>query len=151
MLVVFVAVCLGVSATGAWFTSGSVATWYPTLAKPAWNPPPWVFGPVWTVLYLTMATAAWLVWRKAGFSEAAGPLGIFAVQLALNALWSPLFFGLESPGAALVDIVALWLAVAATLISFRRVVPLAGALLVPYWLWVTFATALNLAIWRMNR
>jgi tryptophan-rich sensory protein len=151
MLAAFALVCLGVSAAGAWFTSGSVATWYPTLQKPAWNPPPWVFGPVWTVLYLMMATAAWLVWRKAGFSGAAGPLALFAVQLALNALWSPLFFGLESPGAGFADIVALWIAVGATLISFWRVAPPAGALFVPYWLWVSFAAALNFAIWRMNR
>ena len=150
MLALFVAVCLGVSAAGAWFTSGSVATWFPTLRKPAWNPPGWVFGPVWTLLYLMMATAAWLVWRKAGFSGAAGPLGIFALQLALNAAWSPLFFGLKNPAAGLVDIVALWIAIGATVVSFWLVVPVAGALLLPYWLWVSFATALNFAIWRLN-
>jgi len=149
-LALFVALCLGVSGLGAWFTSGSVATWYPTIRKPAWNPPAWVFGPVWTVLYVMMATAAWLVWRKAGFSGAAGAMGLFAAQLALNAAWSPLFFGLRSPAAGLADIVALWIAVGVTLFAFWRVVPLAGALLVPYWLWVTFATALNFAIWRLN-
>lgn len=149
-LVFFVALCLGVSGLGAWYTSGSVATWYPTLQKPEWNPPAWVFGPVWTVLYLMMATAAWLVWRRAGLRGATGPLAIFAVQLVLNAAWSPLFFGLRSPLAGLVDIVALWIAVGATLIACWRVVPLAGALLLPYWLWVSFATALNFEIWRLN-
>jgi tryptophan-rich sensory protein len=120
------------------------------LSKPAWNPPAWLFGPVWTVLYLMMAIAAWLVWRKMGFSGAAGAMGIFAVQLALNAAWSPLFFGLRNPAAGLVDIAALWIAVGVTLIAFWRVLPLAAVLLLPYWLWVSFATALNFAIWRRN-
>jgi translocator protein len=149
-LVLLMALCLGVAAVGAWATSHSVTTWYPTLRKPAWNPPAWLFGPVWTVLYLMMATAAWMIWRTAGPSRAR-LLTIFAVQLALNAAWSPLFFGLRSPGAGLLDIAALWVAVAATLISFWRVAPLTGLLLVPYWLWVTFAAALNLSIWKMNR
>lgn len=150
VLGLFLAICLGVAAAGAWFTAGSVATWYPTLAKPPWNPPAWVFGPVWTVLYVSMAVAAWLVWRRAGWRRAPGALGLFAAQLALNAAWSPLFFGFRSPGAALVDIVLLWLAIAVTVVAFSRIVPLAGALLVPYWLWVSFATALNAAIWRLN-
>ena len=151
VLILFVVICLGVAAVGAWSTADSVATWYPTLRKPPWNPPPWLFGPVWTVLYLMMACAAWLVWRRVGWRAASGALTLFAVQLALNAAWSPLFFGLRNPLAALVDIVALWLAIAATLLAFFRIAPLAGALLVPYWLWVSFATALNAAIWRLNR
>ena len=151
VLALFIALCLGVSAAGAWFTSGSVATWYPALRKPAWNPPAWVFGPVWTVLYVMMATAAWLVWREAHRSGAPGALGIFALQLALNAAWSPLFFGLRSPAAGLTGIAALWIAVGVTLFAFWRIVPMAGVLLGPYWLWVSFATALNFEIWRMNR
>ena len=151
VLMLLVAICLGVAAVGGWATAGSVADWYPSLRKPSWNPPAWVFGPVWTALYFSMAIAAWLVWRKAGWRGASGALGLFAVQLALNAAWSPLFFGLRSPAAGLVDIVALWLAVGATVIAFFRIAPVAGALLVPYWLWVTFATALNTAIWRLNR
>ena len=150
MLALFLAITLAAGAVGGWATAGSVTTWYPTLHKPSWNPPPWVFAPVWTVLYLMMGTAAWLVWRKLGWSRGAAPLGIFAVQLALNAAWSPLFFGMRSPAAALVDIVLLWAALAATIVAFRRAVPLAGALLVPYLLWVSFATALNFAIWRLN-
>ena len=151
VLALFIASCLGVSALGAWSTMGPVATWYPTLRKPSWNPPAWVFGPVWTALYLSMAIAAWIVWRRAGFRKASGALGIFALQLALNAAWSPLFFGLRSPLAGLVDIAALWLAIGATIIAFFRISLVAGALLVPYWIWVTFATALNAAIWTLNR
>lgn len=150
VLVFFIASTLAVAAVGAWATTSSVATWYPTLHKPAWNPPAWLFGPVWTFLYLTMAVAAWLVWRKLGWSGGAGVLGLFAAQLALNAAWSPLFFGLRNPAAGLVDIVALWVAVLVTGICFWRVVPIAGALLVPYWLWVSFAAALNFEIWRLN-
>jgi benzodiazapine receptor len=150
VLILFLAVCLGVSAVGAAVTVRSVATWYATLGKPAWSPPNWVFGPVWTLLYLMIAFAGWLVWRERGWSRGAVPLGLFAVQLALNAAWSPLFFGLRSPAAALVDIAALWIAIGATIVSFRRAVPLAALVLVPYWLWVSFATALNFAIWRLN-
>jgi tryptophan-rich sensory protein len=98
-----------------------------------------------------MAIAAWIVWRRRGFGGAAGAPGFFSLQLALNALWSPLFFGLRNPLAGLVDIVPLWAAILATLVCFWRISPLAGALLVPYWLWVSFATALNFMIWKMNR
>ena len=151
VLILLVAICLGVAAVGGWVTAGSVADWYPSLRKPSWNPPAWVFGPVWTALYLSMAIAAWLVWRRAGWPGGARALGLFAVQLALNAAWSPLFFGLRSPAAGLVDIAALWFAIAATVFAFFRIAPVAGALLVPYWLWVTFATVLNAAIWGLNR
>jgi len=149
-LVLLIVLCLAVGAVGGRATSSSVATWYPTLRKPAWNPPPWVFAPVWTVLYLAMAVAAWMVWRKAGFRGARVALGLFAVQLALNAAWSPLFFGLQSPAAGLVAIVVLWIAIVATTAAFWRTVPLAGVLLVPYGLWVSCAAVLNLAIWRLN-
>jgi len=151
MLALFVAITFAAAGLGAFFTSTSVSNWYPMLRKPSWNPPAWIFGPVWTVLYLMMAIAAWLVWRKRGFDSAAGALGLFALQLALNALWSLLFFGLRNPLAGLVDIVPLWAAILATLVCFWKISPLAGVLLVPYWLWVSFATALNFMIWRMNR
>jgi tryptophan-rich sensory protein len=151
ILALFMAVCFLVAGAGTAFTSGPVRYWYPTLRKPFWNPPDWVFGPVWTALYLMMAIAAWLIWRKAGFSGAASALGLFALQLALNALWSPLFFGLRNPLAGLLDIFPLWAAILATLVSFWRISPLAGALMVPYWLWVSFATVLNFTIWRINR
>jgi len=150
MLLLFLALCFAVSGMGAIFTSRSVSEWYPVLQKPSWNPPAWVFGPVWTVLYLMMAIAAWMVWRRRGFREGAAALLIFAFQLALNAAWSPLFFGLRNPLAGLLDIIPLWAAILATIAAFRKISPLAAALLIPYWLWVSFATALNFMIWRLN-
>jgi tryptophan-rich sensory protein len=125
-----------------------VRDWYPTIAKPAWTPPSWLFGPVWTILYAMMGVAAWLVWRRVGWS---GALVWFAIQLALNATWSPVFFGLHRLGLALVNIGLLWLAILGTTIAFWRVAPVAGGLFVPYLAWVSFATALNFAIWQLNR
>ena len=150
MLLFFLVICFGTAGVGAALTAVSVRTWYQTLSKPAWTPPDWVFGPVWTMLYMMMALAAWLVWRRTGWSTGRTALGLFAAQLALNAVWSPLFFSLHSPGIALVDILLLWAAIAATLWSFRRISALAASLLVPYLMWVSYATALNCAIWRMN-
>ena len=124
--------------------------WYASLAKPTWNPPAAVFAPVWTALYTMMGVAAWLVWRERGVERAALPLALFAVQLVLNGLWSWLFFGLRRPDLGLVDIVALWAAIAATVVTFWGVRPLAGAILLPYLAWVSFATALNASIWRRN-
>ena len=132
---------------GSWFQPGE---WYTSLIKPTLTPPAWIFGPVWTLLYAMMATAAWLVWRRYGLANVVGPLLLFLGQLALNALWSFLFFGLHSPGLALLGIVALWLAVLATLIVFWRSHPPAGLLLLPYLLWVSFATYLNFQLWRLN-
>jgi translocator protein len=151
VLMLFVAICLAVSGLGAIFTADSVRNWYPSLDKPKWNPPSWIFGPVWTVLYLMMAVAAWLVWRKGELSDIKIPLGLFAFQLILNAAWSPLFFGLKNPLAGLLDIIPLWLAILATMASFWRISSTAGVLLIPYWLWVGFATALNFTLWKMNR
>ena len=147
MLAGFLVVTFGVATVGGIATSGSLRSWYPTLTKPAWNPPGWVFGPVWTALYAMMAVAAWLVWRQAGWG---GPLAMFGVQLALNAAWSPLFFGLRRIDLALGDIVLLWAAIVATMVAFCKVTPAAGWLFVPYLLWVTFAAALNFALWRLN-
>jgi tryptophan-rich sensory protein len=126
------------------------APFYAQLVRPAWAPPASLFGPVWTALYLLMAIAAWLAWRVGGFRAARTALALFFVQLALNALWSWLFFAWHRGGLALADIVVLWAAIVATLLAFWRIRPLAGALLVPYLLWVSFATALNLAVWRLN-
>ena len=147
MLAGFLVVTFGVTAIGGIATSGSVRSWYPTLAKPAWNPPGWGFEPVWTALYATMAVAAWLVWRRAGWG---GTLALFGMQLALNAAWAPLFFGLHRIDLALADIVLLWAAIVATTVAFWKVTPFAGWLFVLYLLWVTFATALNFALWRLN-
>jgi len=134
---------------GGLFTSRSVATWYQTLNRPDWTPPGGVFGPVWTVLYFTMAVAAWMVWLKGGPKMAAA-MWAFAVQLALNVAWSGLFFGLESPAAGLVDIVLLWVAIVVTVACFLRVSRPAGLIMLPYLAWVSFAAGLNFAIWRMN-
>ncbi len=150
MLLFFLGICFGTAAVGAALTAVPVRDWYQTLRKPAWTPPDWVFGPVWTLLYLMMALAAWLVWRRTGWSRGRTALGLFAVQLSLNAVWSPLFFRLQNPGIAFVDIILLWAAIAATLWSFRRISALAASLFFPYLMWVSYATALNWAIWRMN-
>jgi translocator protein len=143
----FVVASFAAAALGGLATANSVREWYPTIAKPAWTPPSWIFGPVWTALYAMMAVAAWLVWRRAGWG---GAQVWFAVQLALNATWSPVFFGLHRIGLALVNIVLLWLAIVGTTVAFWRVTPVAGWLFVPYLVWVSFATALNFAIWRLN-
>ncbi len=143
-LVGWLALCFGAAAVGARFRPGP---WYAALRKPAWNPPDWIFAPVWTLLYLLMAIAAWLVWRQAGVAPR---LGLFLLQLALNAAWAWLFFGLQRPGLALAELAVLWLAVAATAVAFWSVLPLAGWLLVPYLAWVTFAGALNASLWRRN-
>jgi len=127
-----------------------VDDWYAALSKPTWNPPNWLFGPVWGILYLLMAIAAWLVWRKSGFAGAAIPLGIFVLQLGLNAAWSWLFFGRHELGLALIEILVLWGAILGTIIGFWRLNPISGILLVPYLLWVTFAAVLNFTIWRLN-
>ncbi|HSY10652.1 MAG TPA: TspO/MBR family protein [Verrucomicrobiae bacterium] len=150
MLIVFFAVCLGAGGLGSFFTASSVRDWYPKLRKPAGTPPSWIFGPVWTTLYLLMAVSAWLVWREYG-RGALPALLIFFAQLALNIAWSGIFFGSRMPGVAFVEIVILWLAILFTIFVFYFLVPLAALLLVPYVLWVTYASYLNWGIWRLNR
>ena len=145
LLVSFTAAGLGSIATAT-----SVDGWYQTLARPSWNPPDWVFGPVWTTLFAMMAVAAWLIWRQAGLRQAAMPLGLFFAQLALNVLWSVLFFGLRRPDLAAFEIVLLWLAIAATIVAFWRRSRPAALLMLPYFFWVTFAAMLNFAIARLN-
>lgn len=135
------------AALGGFFGAGE---WYRSLNKPSWNPPGWIFGPVWTALYAMMGVAAWLIWRRGGWSARAPALSLFLVQLALNAAWTPLFFGLRAPGLAFAEIVLLWLAILATLVAFWRVQRAGGWLLLPYLAWVSFAAVLNLAIWRLN-
>lgn len=146
----FLAVCFAVAGAAGAVTADSVASWYPTLTKPAFTPPDAVFAPVWTFLYVAMAVAAWRVWRKAGFDGARTALTLFAVQLFLNGAWSFLFFGAHRIGLALGDIVLLLMAIAATTVAFWRIDRIAGLLFVPYLLWVGYATALNAAIWLAN-
>lgn len=149
-LVVFLALCLAVSGIGAAVTATSVGTWYQALQKPPFNPPDWVFAPVWTTLYVLMAIAGWCVWRQARFETGRKALTVFAIQLALNLAWSFLFFGLQRVDLALIEIVILLLAIIANTILFWRIDRLAGALFVPYVLWVTYATVLNASLWRLN-
>jgi translocator protein len=132
---------------GSQFPPGA---WYQGLAKPGFTPPAWLFGPVWTVLYIMMGLAAWLVWRDKGFAGAGTALGLFVVQVILNGLWSFIFFGLQRPGLALGEMVLLWLAIGATFVGFWRVKPAAGSMLAPYWLWVSFAAVLNFYLWHLN-
>lgn len=135
---------------GSSFTMPEINGWYTTLAKPSYNPPDWIFGPVWTTLFALMAISAWLVWRPAGFRGARLPLTIFFVQLVLNVLWSFLFFGRHNPGAAFVDIAVLWLMIALMIGLFWWHHRLAGLFQVPYLAWVSFASLLNYEIWRLN-
>ncbi len=148
VLAFFAVLCLCVGLFGGWVTAPAVESWYPTLSKPSWNPPSWLFGPVWTTLYVMMAVAAWLVWRTK--DRIAPAMILFFSQLALNFAWSFLFFGARSPWLGLVDITMLWLVLVATIFAFFGRSTWAGLLMVPYLAWVSFAAALNFAIWRLN-
>jgi translocator protein len=143
----FVALCLAVGSLAGLVTTSAVAEWYPTLNKPWWRPPNWLFGPAWTVLYILMGIAAWLVWRV---GNARNALLLWGAQLLLNFAWSFLFFGARSPGLGLIDIIAMWIAIAATIFAFSFKSRLAAFLMVPYLCWVSFALALNAAIFMMN-
>ena len=149
-LAFFVALCLGIGALGGAVVATSVDTWYAELAKPSFTPPDSVFGPIWTVLYVLMAIAAWRVWRGADRDTRRGPLTLFALQLALTLGWTVVFFGLQKIGAAVATIVVLDVGVTVTLLAFRPIDRWAGLLMVPYLGWVAFATVLNIAIWRLN-
>jgi translocator protein len=140
----FIGACFVAALIGSLFRPGD---WYEGLDKPAWRPPNKVFAPVWTVLYLMIAASGWLVWRSAGFGL---PLAVYFVQLALNAVWSYLFFGRRRPDLGFYDILALWIAIAATIALFAGISGWATALLVPYFAWVSFAAALNFSVWRRN-
>ncbi len=150
-LIISVLVCQAAGLVGSIFTQLAISTWYAELQKPRFTPPDWVFGPVWISLYIMMGIAAFLVWRR-GFHHQVvrRALAIFGVQLVLNALWSFLFFGLRSPLAGLIGISILGIAIIFTVRSFLKVSRTAGLLLVPYFLWVSFATGLNLSIWWLN-
>ena len=149
-LAFFVALCLGIGALGAAVVATSVDTWYAELAKPPFTPPDRLFGPVWTVLYVLMAIAAWRIWRFADRDTRRGPLTLFALQLALTLGWTVVFFGLEKIGAALATIVVLDVGVVVTTLAFRPIDRWAGLLMLPYLAWILFATVLNVAIWRIN-
>jgi translocator protein len=146
-LLVWIAISFLPAIFGTRFMPGE---WYVQLEKPSWTPPGYLFGPVWTFLYLSMGVAAWLVWKRAGFAAANVALILFIIQLILNGIWSWLFFGLHRPDLALVDIIMLWFLILATGIAFWSQGVFAGLLMVPYYLWVSFASVLNFFIWKLN-
>jgi benzodiazapine receptor len=148
-----VVTCLAVGYFSSLVTQSSIETWFPTLVKPSFNPPNWVFAPVWTMLYIMMGIAAGLVWNRIDFEKEVvrKALIFFAIQLALNALWSYLFFGLKNPLLALIEIVLLWLMIYETYIKFAKIDKIAGYLFIPYLAWVSFATVLNASIWWLNK
>ncbi len=146
-LVVWLVITFSAAWIGSRFMPGE---WYATINKPTWNPPNYLFGPVWSVLYVLMGVSAWLIWRKAGLSGAGGALGLFVVQLGLNALWSYLFFGLHRPDLAFMEIIVLWGAILVVTVLFWNHDRVAGALLLPYLAWVSFASFLNYTLWRLN-
>jgi translocator protein len=147
VLLAFTAVCFIAALTGALFRPGD---WYERLAKPSWRPPNQLFAPVWTALYIIIAVSGWFVWREAGLARASLPLTMYGLQLFLNAIWSPLFFGLHRIDLGFLDIVLLWLSIVATIALFYPVNAIAALLLLPYLAWVTFAAVLNFAVWRLN-
>lgn len=148
-LAIFVGLCAVVAGVGGAATASSVRSWYPRLHRPSFNPPDWVFGPVWTVLYLLMAIAAWRVWRRGGPGRPVA-LALWGAQLALNLAWSLIFFGLRAPGTALIDLALLLAAITATTVAFARRDRTAALLLCPYLAWCGFAFLLNFEIWRLN-
>jgi tryptophan-rich sensory protein len=150
-LAIWLGLCLAVMVTGSLFTTPAIPGWYAALKKPAWKPPSWLFGPVWFILYIMMALAAWLVWREGALGHYHWPLIWFMIQLTLNLAWSYIFFNLHRPGVALGEIVMLWLAILATLVFFWPISRPAGLLMFPYLVWTTYAAILNFSIWRMNK
>jgi benzodiazapine receptor len=150
-LIASIVICQLAGVIGSLFTTPAIPTWYAALKKPSFTPPNWIFSPVWITLFVLMGIAAFLVWHK-GLSDqkVKMALSIFAVQLILNVLWSVMFFGLRSPLAGLIEITILWFVILLTILYFLRVSNMAGILLIPYILWVSFATFLNFSIWRLN-
>jgi benzodiazapine receptor len=148
----WILICFAASGAGVLAVNQTLQSWYVMLRKPEWNPPNWVFGPVWTALYSMMAISAWLTWRRRSEYPVAVrfALGWFGVQLVLNALWSWVFFAWRQPGWAFLEILILWFAIVKTIFWQRRVSPTAALLMVPYLAWVTFAATLNATIWRLN-
>jgi len=142
---VFFVLCFAASSMGIFFGPGE---WYDSLNRPSFAPPDWLFGPVWTLLYIMIALSGWLVWRRVGWGSSL--IKLWLIQLALNALWPPLFFGLQMPGVALAEMGLFWIAIAACIMHFRPVSNVAAWLLLPYLAWVTFAFVLNMGFWWLN-
>lgn len=149
-IIISIVVAQAAGAIGSIFTASSVSTWYNTLTRPSWNPPSWLFGPVWITLYTLMGIAAYLVWTKKDMPGAKIALWVYGIHLVLNSLWSILFFGLRNPGAAFAEIIILLILIIVTTVLFWKIDPRAGALMLPYIAWVSFAMVLNYSIWRLN-
>jgi benzodiazapine receptor len=149
-LIISLVIVFAISAIGSLFTANSVNTWFLTLAKPSFNPPSWVFGPVWTILYIMIGISLFLIWKAKTKSPKKTAYWVFGVQIILNALWSIAFFGMQNPGLAFLVIALLWISIIINAILFYKISKPAGYLLIPYWLWVSFASALNFAIWMLN-
>jgi len=152
-IAILVVTCLAIGYVSGMVTQSSIKTWYPTIIKPAFNPPNWLFAPVWTILFIFMGIAGGLVWSQIDQKreEVTKALIFFAIQLIFNALWSILFFGLKNPMLALIEIVLLWLVIYETFVKFNKIDKIAGYLLIPYLIWVGFAAFLNLNIWWLNK
>ena len=146
----FLSVCLGVGALGSHVTAISVSSWYTLIEKPSWTPSNWLFPPVWTTIFVLMAIAAWMVWKAAGCRFPARVFAVFVLQLVLNLGWSILFFGMQSPGSAFIEIIFLWAIIIFMIAMFRSKSPVTTFLLLPYLVWITFAGYLNYAIWILN-
>lgn len=151
MLLAVILICFLVELIAGWLTQQTVHTWYPQLQKPSWTPPDLLFAPVWTLLYLLMAIAVWLIWKTPSPSSKTAAYLFFWGQLLVNLIWSGLFFALRNPLLAMFDIALLWVLIICTIRSFYLIHPRAAYLLVPYLLWVTYAASLNGAIWYLNR
>ncbi|WP_127129373.1 TspO/MBR family protein [Pseudoflavitalea rhizosphaerae] len=149
-LIIAIAIPVATGLIASWFTAQSVDTWFRTLNRPSFAPPNWLFGPVWTVLYVLMGISLYIIWKQPPGVQKEKALFIFGLQLALNFLWSFLFFYLKNPAAALIDIILLWILIIVMLTRFYRLKPIAAWLNIPYLLWVSFATALNYAFWQLN-
>ncbi|MEO8471453.1 MAG: TspO/MBR family protein [Chryseolinea sp.] len=150
-LIISLTIPLAVAAVAGYFTTAAIAGWYSTLNRPSFNPPNWVFGPVWTTLYLIMGFSCYLIWRLPESRNRNKALTIYGVQLALNFLWSFIFFYFKRMGVALIDISFLWFAVLAMIVAFRKLTPAAGYMNIPYLAWVSFATILNASYYYLNR
>jgi benzodiazapine receptor len=149
-LALFITLCLLTGVIASIFNVSAIPTWYAGIRKPSWTPPNQVFAPVWTFLYVCIGVAGWLVWIRPAGSERKAALQLWGLQLLLNFVWTPLFFGLKLTGWAAIDIVALWIAIVAFILVARRVSVWASFLFVPYWAWVSYASSLNIAIWALN-
>lgn len=150
VLLGFIALCVGAAAIGGLLTLPGLGTWYRGLQKPGWTPPSWIFGPVWSALYLVMAVAAWLVWRRRRSVRVVVPLLLFVEQLILNVAWPGVFFSLRNPALAAGEVMLLWFSIFITVLAFRSISAVAATLMEIYLLWVTFAATLTIAIWRLN-